>query len=142
MGGPAWSKDWIGFYNELLSAFFNGIGQKTTSQGDRHMSALPQNSDITDFMGTRPTPRFLRALWIMLGQRDLLIGVLKLLRNFSTLFFADVLELPEPLASLVAKHFSRPPGLLPPPTRRVALPRPNEGRGDGWNGKGVRTTGT
>ena len=78
----------------------------------------------------------------MLGEFYLLVGVLKLFRNLRTLFFADVLELPEPLASLVAKHFSRPPGLLPPPTRRVALPRPNEGRGDGWNGKGVRTTGT
>jgi len=32
MGGPAWSKDWIGFYNELLSAFFNGIGQMRTFQ--------------------------------------------------------------------------------------------------------------
>jgi len=31
MGGPAWSKDWIGFYNELLSAFFNGIDPKRTS---------------------------------------------------------------------------------------------------------------
>ena len=32
--------------------FFNRIGQKSTLQGDRHKSALPQKSDITDFMTT------------------------------------------------------------------------------------------
>jgi hypothetical protein len=37
----------------------SALGQKATLQGDRHMSALPQKSeitdlDITDFMSTRP----------------------------------------------------------------------------------------
>jgi len=46
MGGPAWSKDWIGFYNELLSAFFNGIGQKQTFAAQKAMSALLLKAEI------------------------------------------------------------------------------------------------
>jgi hypothetical protein len=60
-------------------------------------------------------PPALTALRIRLRQRDLLISVLKLFRNFGTLFFTDVLELfdlagPVAWRSRAAKKKPRPGG--------------------------------